>query len=26
MIRQEDIEAFWIVHVDTKMGKVLAGS
>jgi len=26
MIRQEDIEAFWVVHVDTKMGKVLAGS
>jgi len=26
MIRQEDVEAFWIVHVDTKMGKVLAGS
>lgn len=26
MIRQEDVEAFWVVHVDTKMGKVLAGS
>jgi hypothetical protein len=26
MIRQEDVEAFWIVNVDTKMGKVLAAS
>jgi hypothetical protein len=26
MIRQEDVEAFWIVNVDTKMGKVLVGS
>jgi hypothetical protein len=26
MISQEDIEAFWIVHVDTKAGKVLAGT
>jgi hypothetical protein len=26
MISQEDVEAFWIVHVDSRMGKVLAGS
>jgi hypothetical protein len=26
MISQEDVEAFWIVHVDTKSGKVLAGT
>ena len=26
MIRQEDVEAFWVVHVDTRMGTVLAGS
>ena len=24
MITQEDVEAFWIIHLDTKMGKVLA--
>ena len=24
MISQEDVEAFWIIHIDTKMGKVLA--
>lgn len=26
MISQEDVEAFWIIHIDTKMGKVLASS
>lgn len=24
MISQEDVEAFWIIHIDTRMGKVLA--
>jgi len=24
MISQEDVEAFWIIHIDTTMGKVLA--
>jgi hypothetical protein len=24
MISQEDVEAFWIIHIDTKSGKVLA--
>jgi hypothetical protein len=24
MISQEDVEAFWIIHIDTKMGKVLS--
>jgi hypothetical protein len=24
MISQEDVEAFWIVHIDTTTGKVLA--
>ena len=26
MISQEDVEAFWIIHIDSKMGKVLASS
>jgi hypothetical protein len=26
MVSQEDVEAFWIVHIDTKMGKVLAST
>jgi len=26
MISQEDIEAFWIVHIDTSTGKVLSGA
>jgi hypothetical protein len=26
MLGQEDVEAFWIIHLDTKTGKVLAGS
>jgi len=26
MISQEDVEAFWIIHIDTKAGKVLAPS
>jgi hypothetical protein len=26
MVSQEDVEAFWIIHIDSKMGKVLAGS
>ncbi len=26
MISQEDVEAFWIIHVDTTIGKVLAAS
>ncbi len=26
MISQEDVEAFWIIHLDTKSGKVLAGT
>jgi hypothetical protein len=26
MISQEDVEAFWIIHIDTRMGKVLASS
>jgi len=25
MISQEDVEAFWIIHIDTTTGKVLAG-
>jgi hypothetical protein len=25
MISQEDVEAFWIIHIDTSTGKVLAG-
>jgi hypothetical protein len=24
MISQEDVEAFWIIHIDTTTGKVLA--
>jgi hypothetical protein len=24
MISQEDVEAFWIIHIDTTEGKVLA--
>ena len=24
MISQEDVEAFWVIHIDTKSGKVLA--
>jgi hypothetical protein len=26
MISQEDVEAFWIIHIDSKMGKVLVAS
>jgi len=26
MISQEDVEAFWIIHIDTKMGKVLVSA
>jgi len=26
MMSQEDVEAFWIIHIDSKMGKVLATS
>ena len=26
MISQEDVEAFWIIHIDSKMGKVLNAS
>jgi hypothetical protein len=26
MIGQEDVEAFWVIHLDTKSGKVLAAS
>jgi hypothetical protein len=26
MISQEDVEAFWIIHIDTSTGKVLAGT
>jgi hypothetical protein len=26
MISQEDVEAFWIIHIDTRMGKVLVAS
>jgi len=26
MISQEDVEAFWIIHIDTRSGKVLASS
>jgi hypothetical protein len=26
MISQEDVEAFWIIHIDTKSGKVLVAS
>jgi len=26
VVSQEDVEAFWIIHIDTKMGKVLASS
>ena len=26
MITQEDVEAFWIIHLDTTIGKVLASS
>jgi hypothetical protein len=26
MISQEDVEAFWIIHIDTRMGKVLASN
>jgi len=26
MISQEDVEAFWIIHIDSKMGKVLASA
>jgi hypothetical protein len=26
MISQEDVEAYWIIHIDTKMGKVLASN
>ena len=24
MISQEDVEAFWIIHIDTRTGKILA--
>jgi len=24
MVSQEDVEAFWIIHIDTRTGKVLA--
>jgi hypothetical protein len=24
MVSQEDVEAFWIIHIDTTTGKVLA--
>lgn len=26
MISQEDVEAFWVIHIDTKSGKVLAST
>ena len=26
MVSQEDVEAFWIIHIDSKMGKVLAST
>lgn len=26
MISQEDVEAFWVIHIDSKMGKVLAST
>ena len=26
MISQEDVEAFWIIHIDTASGKVLASA
>lgn len=26
VVSQEDVEAFWIIHIDTKMGKVLAAA
>ena len=26
MISQEDVEAFWVIHIDTTMGKVLASN
>jgi hypothetical protein len=26
MISQEDVEAFWIIHIDSKAGKVLASN
>ena len=26
MISQEDVEAFWIIHIDTTIGKVLASN
>ena len=26
MINQEDVEAFWIIHVDSRSGKVLASN
>ncbi|MBI1818451.1 MAG: hypothetical protein HYR72_26000 [Deltaproteobacteria bacterium] len=26
MVTQEDVEAFWIIHIDSKMGKVLAST
>ena len=26
MISQEDVEAFWIIHIDSRSGKVLASA